>query len=705
MPNRHVPLARVFLFATLAAFCCSPLLLVGRAGRDDGQAKPAQGADSRMQWWREARFGMFIHWGLYAIPAGEWQGRTSHAEWIRDTARIPVAEYEKFRDQFNPVKFNADEWVRTAKEGGVRYIVITTKHHDGFCLFDSQYTDWDVMSTPFKRDIMKELVAACRRNGIRIGWYHSIMDWHHPDYLPRRGWELANRPTTGTDFDRYVQYLKNQVREILTNYGPIDIMWFDGQWEATWTHERGLDLYQYVRSLQPSIIVNNRVDKGGGEYQMTKTGGFAGDFGTPEQEVPPTGLPGVDWETCMTMNDHWGYNSHDHNWKSVPTLIRMLSDIASKGGNLLLNVGPTAEGVIPAPGVERLQAIGHWLQANGEAIYGTTTSPFPSLPWGRATQKALAGGNTRLYLHVFDWPKDGRLVVEGLFNQSRTAFLLADATRKPLKVAREKTALVISVPVAAPDPTNTVVVLDLPGRPDVSLPPSITAPTSIFIDELALTVASPRDRIELRYTTDGSDPGPSAALARGPIRVKETTTVTARAFRDGKPVSPMAQASFTKVTPKPAKADVKSLLPGVKYEYFEGNYQKVADFTGLTPTKTGTVATFDLKPRGRDERFAMRYSAYLKVPVSGVYQFALASDDGSRLLIDGDVVVDNDGPHGMTEKVGTVALASGAHLIEVDYFNRDGGYDLKVAWIGPDLPRQPITDRDLGMIGTALPTR
>jgi len=204
--------------------------------------------DRRMQWWREARFGMFIHWGLYAIPAGEWKGQTNHAEWIRHTARIPIDVYDQFVKQFNPVKFNADQWVSIAKNAGMRYIVITSKHHDGFCLFDSKHTDYDVMSTPFGRDVLKELADACRRQGIRICWYHSIMDWHHPDYLPRRDWE-KNRSSAGADFDRYVTYMKNQLRELVTNYGPIGVLWFDGEWEATWTHERGLDLYNYVRRV------------------------------------------------------------------------------------------------------------------------------------------------------------------------------------------------------------------------------------------------------------------------------------------------------------------------------------------------------------------------------------------------------------------------------------------------------------------------
>ena len=312
---------------------------------------------------------------------------------------------------------------------GVKYIVITSKHHDGFCLFDSKYTDYTVMSTPFHRDIMKEMADACRRQGIRICWYHSIMDWHHPDYLPRRSWE--KRSAAGANYDRYVAHLKNQLRELLTNYGKIGVLWFDGEWENTWTYDRGEDLYRYVRGLDPDIIINNRVSKGReGLAGTTKKGGFAGDFCTPEQEIPATGIPGMDWETCMTMNGHWGYNKEDHNWKSTKDLIRKLVDIASKGGNFLLNVGPTAEGILPPPSVERLEAIGKWMKTNGESIYGTTASPFARLDWGRATQKQLPDGRTRLYLHVFDWPKDGRLVVPQSNGKPLAARLLADSAAR-----------------------------------------------------------------------------------------------------------------------------------------------------------------------------------------------------------------------------------------------------------------------------------
>ncbi|MDW8308503.1 MAG: alpha-L-fucosidase [Verrucomicrobiales bacterium] len=437
--------------------------------RDYTREWPADRA-RRMAWFEEARFGMFIHWGLYAVPAGEWKGKkvSGIGEWIMEHGKIPVSEYETLVPQFNPVKFDAREWVRIAKNAGMKYIVITSKHHDGFGLWPSELTDWCIKSTPFGRDPLKELADACREAGIRLCFYYSIMDWHHPDWPKRRPWH--DKATGQPDMDRYVAYMKGQLKELITRYGPLGILWFDGEWEEPWTHERGVDLYNYVRSLQPDIIVNNRVGKGRkGMDGMDKEGRGVGDYGTPEQRIPPTGFgPGVYWESCMTMNDTWGYRKDDHNWKSVETLVRNLIDCASKGGNYLLNVGPTAEGLIPQPSVERLAAIGRWMQANSEAIYGTRASPFEKLDWGRCTQKPHGIGTTRLYLHVFDWPADGRLVVPPLANKPLRAALLA--TGQKLRVKKTGNQIVITVPKEAPDKIATVIALDIQGEPLVPKP-------------------------------------------------------------------------------------------------------------------------------------------------------------------------------------------------------------------------------------------
>jgi len=649
---------------------------------------PAPSADRRMAWWRDARFGLFIHWGLYSVTEGEWGGKTGYGEWVLSSAKIPLPEYEGLKAAFNPVKFDADAWVKLARDAGFKYIVITTKHHDGFALFDSRLTDWCVRTSPFKRDIMKELAEACRKQGMRLGWYHSIMDWHHPDYLPRRAWDT--RPTDGAEYGRYVDFMKGQLKELLTNYGPISLLWFDGQWEGTWTHAMGQDLYKYVRSLQPDLIVNNRVDIGGGEFQMSKDESYAGDYGTPEQEIPPMGLA-ADWETCMTMNDHWGYNKADQNWKGSDDLIRKLVDIASKGGNFLLNVGPTPEGLIPEPSVERLKDMGAWLKVNGESIHGTSASPFPGLPFGRCTRKAIKGG-TRLYFHVFDWPKDGVLRIPGLYGTPRRAFLLSDGDRRSLKAAEAKGEMRVSVPLQAPDAVDSVVVLDLAGRPDVALPPSIQAGASIFTESTTALVSTGRDRVTLHATLDGTEPSWRSPACGGSLRLRESCTVKVQAFRGREAVSPVSQATFTKVRPRPATPTL-DLQPGLRFSYFEGDFDRCDALK--SPLKSGLAEDFSLEARGRNERFGFRFKGYVEVVRDGVYTFFTTSDDGSRLFIDGERVVDNDKPHGPEEQHGVIALAKGFHRIQVDYFQGTGGHELKVHWSGPEAPRQPIGAADL----------
>ena len=642
--------------------------------------------DERMKWWREARFGMFIHWGLYSIPAGTWGDKTTHGEWIRHTAQIPIKEYDKLVTEFNPIKFDADEWVRMAKAAGMKYIVITAKHHDGFSLFNSNATDYDIMSTKYKRDILKELATACRKQGLRICWYYSIMDWHHPDYLPRRSWE--DRTSDGAEIDRYIKYMKKQIKELVTNYGDIGVLWFDGEWEETWNHEYGQNIYDYVRSLNPNIIINNRVDVGrSGMQGLTKKGSYAGDFGTPEQEIPPTGLPGVDWETCMTMNDHWGYNKNNNNWKSDKDLIRNLVDIASKGGNFLLNVGPTSEGLFPEPSIDRLEKIGKWIQINGESIYGTEASPFKNLSWGRCTQKSIRG-DTRLYLHVFSWPTDGQLVIPGIYNNPLSAFLLSAPTKK-LNINQKEDSFVINLPKSVPDPINSVIVLDVAGKIDVDDPPIISADHDIFIDTIKVSISSERDNINIHYTLDGSTPSISSSSVIGPIDLSETTVVSARAYRNRKPVSKSVKYKFKKTEPLET-IKVHNHQQGMRYRYYEGSWNQLPEFEKIKPLKEGVIANFNFSPRNQSDYFGFQYSGFISLPETAVYTFFTDSDDGSQLFIGQTLVVDNDGLHGIIEEKGVIALKAGFHPIQVNFFEKTGGNQLKVKYSGPSIKKQSI---------------
>jgi alpha-L-fucosidase len=405
---------------------------------DRGQRAGAQ-HDPRLEWWRDAKFGLFVHWGLYALPAGVWQGTpvAGIGEWIMLRARIPVAEYEQLAAQFNPVQFDAAAWVALAKRAGQKYVVITAKHHDGFCLYDSAATDYTIVkATPFGRDPLAELAEECRRQGLKFGFYYSqTQDWHHPDG-DGNDWDFD---PAQKDFDGYIRgYVADQVRELLTQYGPIAIIWFDTPKGIS--EDQSQFLLDLVHDLQPDCLVCGRL------------GNTLGDYASASDNRIPGRYLGVDFETPATINDTWGYKTDDHNWKSPADLIHKLVDIVSKGGNYLLNVGPTAEGVIPTPSVDRLEAVGHWLEVNGAAVYGTRPGPIQGEAWCRTTRRG-----DQIYLHVLDWPADGRIALSGL--PVSAAYLLGDPQRTPLAVTRQDAQVTIQGPAAAPDPIATVVVL------------------------------------------------------------------------------------------------------------------------------------------------------------------------------------------------------------------------------------------------------
>jgi len=422
----------------------------------------AAGEPDRTQWFREARFGMFIHWGVYAVPAGEWDGQTIKGigEWIMRFRGIPVDKYKSYAPDFTAAKYDPELWAKLAARAGMKYVVLTSKHHDGFALYDSAVSDWDVMASGAKRDLIEPLAKATRDHGLKFGLYYSqSQDWVHPGGATSGTIGKVWDPAQKGDYDHYLQSIAlPQSREIIERYDPA-ILWWDTPQQMT--PER-VAPFAKLLAEHPHIISNNRLGDG-----------FAGDTMTPEQHIPPRGFPGKMFEVCMTMNNTWGYKKNDQNWKSSQRLIQMLSDIASKGGNLLLNIGPRADGSIPKESIDRIEAIARWMDINGEAIHATESSPFPRrLPWGRVTRKTAENGGTTLYLHVWHWPADGKILLPTLHEIPSVGRMLkggATVTAQPTN-----DGLMIQLPDSATDPDVSVVKLDFPGAITVTQQPFAT---------------------------------------------------------------------------------------------------------------------------------------------------------------------------------------------------------------------------------------
>ena len=419
--------------------------------------------------------GMFIHWGVYSQWAGIYHGHEQArggAEWIMNRCKIPVAEYQEKAKSFNPVKYDPDTWVKMAKDAGMKYLIITSKHHDGFALFDSKASEWDVVdATTYGKDLLKPLAEACKKYDIKLGFYYSqAQDWNNPGgtvarKLMKEGWPNPDSaridaytkehdghwdPAQETaTFEEYIDRVAvPQVREILSNYGEISVLWWDTP--TRMTDDAALKLQELLK-LQPQIITNDRL----------KRPNFPGDTKTPEQKIPDAQeLDGQNWETCMTMNGSWGWRD-DNKWKSTETLIRNLIDIASKGGNYLLNVGPKPDGTFPEESVIRLKEIGNWMNLNSEAIYATQKSPFQTFSWGRCTKKESRKGTT-LYFFVFDWPEDGKLLIPGLTNKAQTAELIDGNIKLDTKTSKD--GLLINVPLKGPSEIASVIKVDVKGN-------------------------------------------------------------------------------------------------------------------------------------------------------------------------------------------------------------------------------------------------
>lgn len=359
----------------------------------------------RTEWFREARFGMFIHWGLYSIPA--------RGEWVRSVERIPKEDYEKYFEEFNPTNYNPREWARIAKKAGMKYVVMTAKHHDGFCLFDSKYTEYKCTNTKAGRDLIREYIEAVRAEGLKVGIYFSLIDWYREDYPHYKDRHHPMRDNekfrdVKHDFDSYLKYMHNQIEELLTNYGKLDIMWFDFSYDDMVGEKwKASKIIEMARKYQPDMLIDNRMGSAGnnmmaGGIRAENPTIFSGDFASPEQIIPIEPIKNevgklIPWEACVTMNDHWGYCSNDKNFKSSEVIIKALVNCVSKGGNLLLNVGPNAKGEIPKESINILKEVGTWMEQNHESIYGCGVSNIEKPQWGRYTEN----GNF-VYAHIFE---------------------------------------------------------------------------------------------------------------------------------------------------------------------------------------------------------------------------------------------------------------------------------------------------------------
>ncbi len=396
------------------------ILLTSQTLFSQQKSKAWQERQKRTEWFCDARFGMFIHWGIYAIPA--------RGEWVRSVEKMTTDEYQPYFNNFNPVNYKPEEWAKLAKQAGMKYVVLTAKHHDGFCLWDSKLTDYKVTNTPYQKDLLKDYVKAFRDEGLKVGFYYSLIDWHHKEYPNVGNHPMRDNKTWSKkkyDFDKYLEYMHEQVKELLTNYGKIDIIWFDysfdeysgEKWKAT-------ELVKMVRKLQPGILIDNRL---GGHIEKSEPEIYAGDFEGPEQVLPSQPIVNEDgkpipWELCLTLNNNWGYAANDNTYKPAETVIKALVNCVSKGGNLLLNVGPNALGEIPEQSVEILQQVGKWMAKNSESIYGCGIADYPKPEYGRYTQK----GNI-LYLHVLEQGV-GQICLSGLKGKIKRADLLHDGS-------------------------------------------------------------------------------------------------------------------------------------------------------------------------------------------------------------------------------------------------------------------------------------
>ena len=646
-----------------------------------------------MQWWRDARFGMFIHWGLYSEAGGVWKGAflPGWSEWMLNRLKIPPAEYQaELLPRFDPVDFDAAAWVRAARDAGMGYMVITTKHHEGFAIWDSDASDLDVAATRFgkpvadggrDRDPLKELADAAAADKMPLGFYYSLLDWSHPDYLPRRPWE--SRTADGADYSRYAEFMRAQVRELLGGgYGRVAILWGDGDWEHSMAEHRSDAIVAMARELQPGILVNDRWAQ-------------PGDYATPENAIPEIGLARP-WETCMTLNDSWGYARDDSNFKPASTVTRMLVECVSKDGNFLLNVGPTGRGTIDGRTLGVLREVGQWMHVYGESVRGCGAAPLPRPEWGLVTWRNSTDGSATAYLHVLEGPAGAGtdLRLPGVLDLPSSVRVLGEEGDSRAIAERDGADTLIRIVADPPQSVSgrtPVIAVRWDSAPAIARPPRITDDTRIFIDSMPVRFDPVSPQCEIRVTLDGSAPNVSSPMATPgrdglpSVTVRDTCTLRAVTFWNGNPVGSETRSGFTRVEPLAPIARTES-SPGLAVRLLEGRFDRVPSRDALTGEGSAWRADVpDVRlPADRPaEHFAVLLTGFIEVSRAGIYRFGISSDDGSTLEIDSTVVIDHDGPHGSTEKTGDIALGAGRHRIAIRFFEATGSEALALRWRPP----------------------
>jgi len=632
------------------------------------------------EWYRDAKFGIFIHWGVYSVPA--WRPKGSYAEWywraLHDksdtTWQFHQANYGKdftyaeFAPLFKAELFDPDQWATLFRRAGARYVVLTSKHHDGYCLWPSaQSWNWNSVDVGPHRDLLGDLTAAGRKQGLKMGFYYSLYEWFNPLYQ--------------TDVQRYVaEHMLPQFKDVVTRYKP-SIIFADGEWEhpsKVWRSEEFL-AWLFNDSPAPDDVVIN--DRWGSDTRFRHGGYFSTEYANIAT-LKSGRLQKRGWEECRGIGASFGYNRNEtvEDYQSGDALIRMLIDIVSKGGNLLLDIGPASDGRIPVIMQERLLQIGAWLQTNGEAIYATR--PYRTFGEGEAV-RFTRSKNRRFVYAIHTRPLGQTLRLQSVLPKAGTSIrVLGDTLALPWRV--QDGALEIDIPdeVRLRSAATAAVAFRIEAVPYVE-PPRIRVDKTISENKpirVALECATPS--ADIRYTLDGREPGPDSPQYRKAFKLKRSALLQARAFKDGYLASLVASRELSIVDPK---------RNGVRFRYYEGDWSVLPDFASLQPVRGGKVYEISLKGTGhRGDHFGIEYEAEIEIARGGKYTFFTESDDGSKLFIDGELVVDNDGLHGQREASGRITLQPGRHRLRVQFFEKDGGESLAVSYQGPGIPKQPI---------------